>query len=224
MLSAPVNTLLKELVETSFNNTDRSKNAYRHGDVLKMFASYMKSIGGTLLFETVHANLSTSVPSPSPTVNRFMDVKGSKIVEGVLRVDELKTYLEERNVPLIVWIAEDATRNVGKVCYDSATNELVGFVPPLDEHGMPVLHLFSARNALEIENHFINTKNTIGTLAYIITAQALSELVPPFILTLFSTDNKFTSLNVRNRWEFIHHELGKKGIDVYGYASDGDTK
>lgn len=61
-------------------------------------------------------------------------------------------------------------------------------------------------------------------MAYTITAQPLSESVPPFILTLLSTDNKFTFLNVKNRWEFIQRELGKKGIDVYGYSSDGDTK
>lgn len=223
ILSAPENTLLKEVIESACNNTNKTKNAYRHSEVMKMFASYMKIIGGTLLFETVHANLSTAIPSPS-TVNRFMDINGSKIVEGVLRVDELKTFLEERSVPLFVWIAEDATRNIGKICYDPVTNELVGFVPPLNEHGMPVLHLFSARNALEIESHFLNKENVIGTMAYTITAQALSDSVPPFVLTLFSTDNKFTSLNVTNRWEFIQHELGKKGIVVYGYSTDGDTK
>lgn len=223
VLSAPENTLLNVLVESAFENSMSSKHGYRHNIVLKNFACYVKLVGGALLFETLHANLSTSIPSSS-TLSRFMDVNGSKIVEGVLRVDELKTYLVDRDAPLVVIVAEDATRNVGKISYDSVTNQLVGFVPTLNNHGMPITNMFPARNALEIQNHFENDKNVIGTMAYTITAQALKESVPPFILTLFSIDNKFSSTDVTNRHAYIQCELGKKGISVYIFSSDGDSK
>lgn len=153
-----------------------------------------------------------------------MSDKGPQIIEGVLRSDELKSYLTQRELPFIVWIAEDATRNIGKVCYDPATNQLVGFVPRLNEHGMPILNTFQARNAKEIEDHFLNEDNSIGTMAYTITAQPLVENVLPFILTIFSTDNKFTSLHVTKRWEFIRNELKQRGVLAIGYSSDGDTR
>lgn len=211
------NKLLAILVNNAMNNTHKSKHVYRHGEV----TAYIRIIGGLLMYEFLHANLPTVIPSLT-TVDRYIYDKGPKITEGDLRVDELKTYLMDRKLPLVLWVAEDATRNVGTVCYDHASNELVGFVPPLDKNGMPVRHLFPARNAAEIQDHYL--KYTVGTSTYTITAKPLAENVPPFVLTLFLTDNKFSSIHVLNRWLFIRRELKRKGIDTFGYSSDGDTK
>lgn len=203
------------------NNGCKNKHAYRHDEVAKKFAAYIKIIGGPLLYEFIHANLSTMVPSPT-TVDRFIYDKDPKIAEGYLRVDELTKYLEDRKLPLVVWVEEDATRNIGKISYDDSSNQLVGFVPPLDKNGMPKQHSFPARTAAEIEDHFL--KNVVGTSTYTIIAQPLAENVPPFPLTLFSTDNKFTSVDVLNRWTFIKQELKRNGITCAGFSTDGDTK
>lgn len=55
-------------------------------------------------------------------------------------------------------------------------------------------------------------------------AQPLDEKVPPFTLSLFSSDNKFTALNILHRMAFIKKELGEKGITVLTHASDGDSR
>ena len=50
------------------------------------------------------------------------------IAEGECRVVKLKKYLISKNLPLLVWLSEDATKITGNVQYDSKTNRFVGFV------------------------------------------------------------------------------------------------
>lgn len=217
------NYLLSLLLKSAERNTGKVKTAYRHDDTVKMFMAYLKMLGGTLFYQTVHANLRSCIPSPSG-VNKYIADKGPRITEGVLRSDELLEYLNKRNLPLIVSVSEDGTRMIGKICYDSHTNKLVGFSLPLNNDGMPKTDQFMARNVEEIQSHFNDEKNSVSTIAYTIMAQPLVENVAPFSLTLFSTNNKFTANDVISRWYFIRKELRKKGIEVLSYASDGDQK
>ena len=46
-------------------------------------------------------------------------------------------YLNQYNAPSFISIAEDATRIVGRVEYDSKTDRCIGFVLPLDQNGLP---------------------------------------------------------------------------------------
>lgn len=215
--------VLNGFVNTAKQNIGRKKQGYRHGDTMKMFAAYMKMLSGPLAYETLHANLPYSLPSTSK-VDKFMSEKGPHIIEGVLRTKEVKEYLSDRKLPLKVWISEDATRITPKVCYDPKTNQLVGFTLPLNENGMPIPNTFMARNAREIESHFLNDRSTVSSSAYAIMANPLSEHASPFCLTLFGTDNKFNSKNVLNRWSFMKTQLREEGVSVYGNSSDGDTK
>lgn len=215
--------ILPLLMNSAKRNVSRSKTAYRYDDTMKMFMAYIKILGGNLLYQTLHANLPACIPSPS-RVNEYIADKGPRVTEGLLRVDELYEYLIKWNLPSIVCIGEDGTGMLGKICYDPRTNKLVGFSLPLNDDGMPITELFMARNASEIERHFLNENNSVSTNAYTIMAQPLSETVPPFALTLFSTNNKFTALDVLRRWTFIRSELGKKGIAVLSFASDGDSR
>lgn len=222
-LDLPENATLKMLVDATEQNSKRHKNGYRHSEQMKMFSSYIKMIGGKLLYEFIHANMAMTFPSPS-TVDRFIQHKKNKVIEGMLRVEELKTYLVQHNCPLAVVISEDATRNVGRVCYNPSTNQLVGFVLPLSSNGMPVPHSFPARSAKEIEDHFKNENNVVSTMSVSIMAQPLDETVAPFFLTIFSTDNKFTADHITNRWRHIKEKLQEHNINVYVYASDGDSR
>jgi len=55
-------------------------------------------------------------------------------------------------------------------------------------------------------------------------AQPLKEGSSPFCLCIFGSDNKFKSIHVQKRWEWIQAEAVKYGITVEGYSSDGDTR
>lgn len=147
----------------------------------------------------------------------------TNIVEGVLRHHEFVNYLEERKLPMKAAISEDATRLTGVVQYDAKTNQLMGFVLPTHfGNGMPIPFSYSARNAGEIIKHFGN-KNVVGHYVNVIMAQPLAN-VAPFCLLLFASDNKYTSLDVSNRWNYICKELQAVGIDVLVISSDSDPK
>lgn len=74
--------------------------------------------------------LTLSLPS-LPSTNRYIQTTNCRINEGVLRANELYTYLTERNLPLVVCLSEDATKIVDRTQYDSATNQIIDFVPPI---------------------------------------------------------------------------------------------
>lgn len=129
------------------------------------------------------------------------------IVEGELRVKQLFNYLDALGLPKKVWLSEDATGIVQRVEYDPTTNQLVGLVPSIDGNtGMPKLSTYSVRNAGDIEKHL---KNRPSSLVYIVMAQPLVENIPPFLLQIFGTDNKFTAENVDKRWIRTKKELAK---------------
>jgi hypothetical protein len=90
-----------------------------------------------LLRETYKKTLQvlySNLPLPSiSTVQQNMKNNDNKIVEGQLRMSELKDFLVSNNLPLKVWISEDGTRILDKVEYDPQTNQLVGLVLPLEK-------------------------------------------------------------------------------------------
>lgn len=215
-LLSNTDSTLKMLLQGAIKNSSNEQT-------IKMFAAYIRMLGGRLLYETLHANLPLSLPSPS-TISLYIADKGPNISEGFLRTDELLQYLKDRNLPLAVCVSEDVTRTVGKIVYDQSSNKLVGFSLPLNDRGMPETDSFFARSAFEIEQHFLDEDNSISTMAYTIMAQPLAENIPPFTLTLYATDNKFKADSVISRWRFITKELAEKGIRAYCYASDGDSR
>ncbi len=91
-------SMFKVFMESAQRNSKRNKHGYRHDDTTKMFAGYLKMVGGLLAYETLHANFPLSLPSVS-TVNRFLTDNGPPIIEGEMRVDELLQYLQSRNLP-----------------------------------------------------------------------------------------------------------------------------
>lgn len=217
------NYLLNSLVSTSEQNFGRKKQRFRHNDSMKMFAAYIKMIGGRLLYETLHANLPFSLLSPS-RVSEYLSEKGPTINEGTLRSNELKEYLTKRNLPMKVWVSENGTRMTLKAIYDPKSNQLVGFNSPLNKDGMPIKNLYMARTAKEIESHFLSETNTISSTAYTVMANPLSEKEPPFCLSIFGTNNKFNFQDVLNRWSYIKIQLKENGITNYGNSSGGDTR
>lgn len=98
--------------------------------------------------------------------------------------------------------------------YDSQSNQLIGLVLPLDDkNGMPKLWTFNANSAEEIKQCMERAQSS---LVYIVVVQALKENVPPFILQIFGTDNKFRAQDVLQLWAHTEKEL-KKCVDLNKY-------
>lgn len=125
------NYFLRKLQATADLNAKRAKGGYRYDDEISGFASYLRMICGPLGYETIQRNLECALPSLT-TTNRYISKSNRDIVEGVLRAEELLTYLSKRKLPLAVCLSEDATRIVGRIQYDVKTNQVVGFTLPLD--------------------------------------------------------------------------------------------
>lgn len=112
---------------------------------------------------------------------------------------------------------------VGKVQYDSISNQLVGFVLPTNTKiGMPIPFAYPAKNAMEIINHFSNG-NSVAAFLNVIMAQPFDG-APPFCLLLYGSDNKYTASDVKKRWKYITAELNSLGISVLTISSDSDPK
>lgn len=123
--------LLNNLISEAKKNENRDKHGYRYTLDVKEASAYLRMVSGKLAFETLQSNFLSALPSVS-TVNRFINKANGKVTECVLRANELLTYLKDRNLPLVVSLSEDATRISGRVQYDSKSNQIIGFVPPID--------------------------------------------------------------------------------------------
>lgn len=117
----------------------------------------------------------------------------------------------KKQCPLVVWLSEDSTKITPRIEYENATNQLVGFVLPFNENGMPKSASFVGRTAKEFEYHFQN-QSEAGTI-HVVMAQPVMQGMPPFCLKLFGSDNKFTAKDVLKRWKYTKIEL-KKGNKI----------
>lgn len=213
--------LLKLLSNAAIDNSkSSSKNANRYNESLKKFCVFLYFVGGRLLYETLQTNLTNAIPSIS-SLNRFISSKKENVVEGEFRFLQLKEFLIERNLPLCVWVSEDATRLVGKIEYDQISNKIVGFVLPFD-NGVANINAFLATSASAIGKYFQN--NEKANYAYVIMAKPLEDKSPAFCLNIFGTNNKFNFEDVINRWNTMEKLASEVGITILGYSSDGDTR
>lgn len=209
------------LVDVATKNFSGNSKVNSYDEQLKTFSLYLFYSGGKLLYETLQANLKHILPSLS-TLYRFRrNLQMGQIEEGEFNFKGLSTYLEERNLPRIVWVSEDATRINDKIEYDSKTNKVLGFVLPL-QNGMPNSSAYLARNADQMKYYFNNASK--AEYAYVVMAQPLDSKTPAFCLAVFGTDNKFTNLDVSQRWHKMRELASANNIELLGFSSDGDTR
>lgn len=156
--------ILNLLIKSSERNCRTEKSqGNRYDEVLKLFCVYMFMFCGRYAYETLQSNM--SLPSIS-SISKYLKSNGPLIKEGELRSLQLKKYLEQFQIKH-VWISEDATRITARIQYDSSSNELIGFVLPLDsKNGMPNTSVYLARSAREIENHFISDNPVSNQVNY----------------------------------------------------------
>ena len=145
--------LLRSLVDAARVNVGRSKGGYRFESSLKQLFSYIYSVGGRFAYEVLQKNLGCAIPTIS-TICRTVSQFSLRVSEGLFRFKELREYLIENKYPLCVWISEDATRITSRIQYDPKTNQIVGFVPPLHNNGVPKPFTFPATSADTITSYF----------------------------------------------------------------------
>lgn len=173
------------------------------------------------MYETLYQNMKDSLPSIK-TINRSLN-KCTNINEGHLRFAELKTYLLKRNLPLRVFISEDQTAILKRIQYDPKSNQMIGFLLPLcKKTGFPLTGKYPVNSVTDIENAFRN--EVISNNAYVFMAQPLTDKAPAFCLAIFGSDNKFTYQDVNHRWTHLEKGAKTHGIQIEGFASDGDTR
>lgn len=106
-----------------------------------------------------------------------------------------------------VWLSEDATVIKSNVTYDPKTDQLVGLVLPTNETtGCPMTFTYMATNSECIKQHLMHVKSSV---VYVVMAQPIDENIPPFVLQMFGSDNRFETTQVLKRWNHIRMQLEK---------------
>lgn len=216
--SSLLNSLLNVHKQTG-NTTD---GHLTYSEMLKDIASYLYLNGGKYFYDF----LSHNIPLPPLPVFKNYIYNEENITDGKLRIKELKKFLLEQNLPLKVWLSNNSIEIVDKIRYCKRTNQIVGFVLPSDENGMPTSNVFEATSAKTIKEILKNGVRA-KTLNFVI-AQALSENAPFFCLLMHGTNrgtNDDCSYEVMSkRLEFIKNELKREGIEVIGQSTNGDSR
>lgn len=213
--------IMEKLLATTNRNASTTKPGYRFDPEVKRWAAYLRMLSGPIAYNTLQQNLNLALPSLS-RVNYYVQNTHNTMDEGVLRSEELLLYLQERNLPLMVSLSEDATFIVDRVQFNSKKNQLIGFVLPLNRYGMPIPFVYGARDTDEIVSHFAKNK-PVAKSVITVMAQPIGN-APPFPLLLFGTDSKFNAEDVSQRWKFITNNLNDLGISVLTISSDSDPK
>lgn len=172
----------------------------------------------------MHKNLEHALPS-LPTSNRYVQKSNCRVIEGILRSEELIEFLKQRNLEPVVALSEDATRIVGRIQYDVKINQIVGFALPISEsNGCPIPFSYPARNTNEIIDHF-SFGNIPSSFVNVIMAKPITTRKnPSFCLLLYGSNNDYTSFDVCKRWKYVISKLESSGITVISVSSDSDPR
>lgn len=169
-----ISGMLKMLPDCAVVNADKQPGGKRYPTVVKELGYLLYSMTTLEGYEFLCSNL----PLSSVTNVRSTIYSRPVLTEGVFRINELLEYLKERNLPLAVYLSEDATRVEGRIQYHPASNQAVGFTLPLDDNGVPEAGAFPATSAKTIAAYFEN--HSTSNYAYCIMAQPLSDNHPSF--------------------------------------------
>jgi hypothetical protein len=219
-------TFLNEVICCYNRNAIRPKAAYRYSEPLRLFTAYIRMIGGKLSYQTLQANNVGGIPSLSSTY-KYINKTRCHFTEGLIRTKELKKYLLEQNLPMVVSLSEDATGISGRIQYNARTNQIIGFTLPLDGNGIPVPNYYPAQCASEIEGYFYDIRNKEKQPANylnVVMAQPMKRGIPAFCLMAYCTNGKYKAPEVGRRWAFLAKELKEHGIETISIGSDCDPR
>ncbi|GAB0097926.1 hypothetical protein DMENIID0001_136110 [Sergentomyia squamirostris] len=187
-------------------------------DHFKLFCTYLFMISGRKAYRTLQANL--KIPALS-TTTKVMREEALPPIEGELRIEELKQFLETRGLSKTVWLSEDATRITGKVQYDASTDTIVGLITPLVSYtGLPQKCHFSAASLQDILRAF---ENEPSKYVNVIMVRPMDAAGIGFCLTVHSVGES-TVDDIEAKWRTIRDSLKLVEIEVLGVSTDGDLK
>lgn len=210
--------------ESAKKNKNRHRNGRRYDPEWMSYCTYTYLSGGLKTFRTLKLNDESALPSVSSVLDNVSKGRPS-ITDGKLRHLELVTYLDALKVDKYVSLSEDATNITGMVEYSPKSNQIIGFVTPLNnETGMPIPSLFAATSARAMESMLTDPKIRIAHVINVVMAQPLALNTPAFCLLVYGGNSQFSKDSVALRWAFISKELAKVGIKVINFASDSDPR
>ncbi|KAK4887372.1 hypothetical protein RN001_003643 [Aquatica leii] len=202
-------------------NVKLPQTGHRYSEEFKKLCLYIFLTSGRLAYETLCANMANALSSLSTlyrTLNAF-----DRYVEGELQFVKLKECLNRRNYPLRVFVSEDQTAIVKRPRYDPKSNQLVGFLNETSTvTGFPLRNMNKINSLIDINN--IVKNGILSHNAYVFMVQPLVDGSPAFCLSIFGSDNRFSSDDVLRRWRCIEESAKFEGIIVERFASDGDTR
>ena len=204
-------------------NAARGKNGHRYTDaVLLRFAMNSFLLGGRRFYEILHANCGKGVyPCPS-TIEKKIAEFDIPVKEGELNLEVLLEFFELHKLPKVVCVSEDATAIVQKREYNSTTNSIMGSSCALQENGLPDHSTCTVRRIEDITAHFQRARP--ASVVMVVVAQPIGGHFPGIRICAFGSDNRFTSLDVKRRASTIESTLRAAGIEMIGYAADGDSR
>ncbi|XP_053698489.1 uncharacterized protein LOC128745438 [Sabethes cyaneus] len=182
-------------------------------------AAYILLTSGISAYKFKRANM--HLPSLT-SIQRHISRHTYNTREGILMVDSLVKYLTANNFPKVVALSEDGTSLSPNPEYSPRTDSIRGLVAPFDSKGMPLLDIFKASSAEKMINDL--KKYTVGEYLYVVMATPMIVGASPFCLLYMCSNNKFTHLQVKQRWEHVEAELETAGVRVVCHASDGDPR
>ena len=214
-------SLFKHLLENITVNANKVPQAKRHDHIIKKFSTSLLIYAGPRAYNFLQRNIPDGLPCLR-TVQRTIRSEYKPMREGEFLFDDLLNHLNSYNANKVVAIAEDATRVIARVDYDSEAVRVVGFVLPCDNNGLPLCDSFIATSFSAIESMF--KENEVAKFAYVYMAQAISKQVPAFCLACIGTNNRFSTDDVLKRWKHVYLECKAHGITVVSFGANGDTR
>ena len=212
---------VKPILETLYRNAQshnllKSKNAYRHSDLVKKFSSSLMCIVGRSGYEFIQSNFGNALPSIA-TVNRSVSVK-APIKEGEFYFQDVKDHLVKWKCPLFIHVHVDDTRVLSQIEYDPLTGRFVGFCLPLLNVGIPNGESFILNTFTEIKTAF--ERNKLAKYAHCMVARPVAP-APAFVFFVLGTDSSYKFDDVSLRFTYVKNGFQQIGVNVISFGADG---
>ena len=118
------------------------------------------------------------------------------------------------------------TSVIPKVSYDIRSNSFVGFTLPL-KNGLPSCRFFSTNSLFKLEtwHNEVDKSSLLNThVIQAICPVALFPPPPPFLLSTYGTNGKYTAKDVLSRWITAFDLCMGQNIGILGFTSDCDSQ
>lgn len=200
---------LAEMVQHEVKNRGKSKFAATYTTCSKEAFLYLFTLMGRSAYEVLHVNLPKILPSLS-TIKRLLSSKAS-LEEGEFRFDFIAAEILRKGEQPFVICSEDDTKISERIVYDSASDQIMGLLLPLDD-GIPTRGSFKFTTLKAVQDY--TKANPLSTYAKLMTIRSLTPNSTTHHLVIYGTKGSDKATDIRMRWEYVCSEFLKLGIIV----------